>query len=134
MMEDIITITTYIINRLKEADFMILKQDSVTSKSIYLILDFGVCNSIRISDHKAMKKYKYNVIQGLKGIQYYNKTNGTHRYFYGFEDVDVMIKKLILIRKAKISRLGLLGYAQLLDKCLQEGKWLSRREDNWQLI
>lgn len=135
-MEDILSVTDFIIKRLKKAELFVQRYNSVTSNSIYLILDFGVCNSIRISDHKSKKylTYKYNVIQGFKGIHCSHSPTGLHRYYYGFENVDIMIKRIISSRQAKISRLGMLDYTRLLDECLKESNKLLKGEDNWQLF
>lgn len=135
-MEDIISVTEFIITRLKKAGLMIQRYNSVTSKSIYLLLDFGVCNSIRISDHKAKKNnaFKYNVIQGFKGIHCSHSPNGLHRYYYGFEKKETMIKKIISSREAKIARLGPIGYAHLLDECLKESNRFAKGEDDWEIL
>lgn len=135
-MEDVISVTEFIINRLKKAGFMIQRYNSVTSKSIYLLLDFGVCNSIRISDHKAKKNnaFKYNVIQGFKGIHCSHTPNGRHLYYYGFENKEIMIKKIISSREAKIAHLGPLAYAHLLDECLKESNRHAKVEDGWEIL
>ena len=53
-----------IIKTLKSIGFVIQRYDAYSTNSIYLKLDYGVCNSIRISDHTGKKylKYRYNVI------------------------------------------------------------------------
>ena len=44
---------------LLEKGFIVQRYDSVTTNSIYLKLDYGMCNSIRISDHKGKKHLSY---------------------------------------------------------------------------
>ncbi|MBM7715323.1 hypothetical protein JOC94_002310 [Bacillus thermophilus] len=45
----------YIIARLKKKGIVIQRYDSYSTNSIYLKLDYGVSNSVRISDHKGKK-------------------------------------------------------------------------------
>lgn len=49
--------------RLLSAGFIVHRYDAYSTNSIYLKLDCGVCNSIRISDHtgKGYLKYRYNI-------------------------------------------------------------------------
>ena len=49
---------------LLEEGFDILRYDSYSSNSVYLKIDFGVCHTIRISDHPGKKHlhYRYNVL------------------------------------------------------------------------
>ena len=45
-------IADYIQSKLLEYGFKIQRYNAYSTNSIYLKLDYGVCNSIRISDHK----------------------------------------------------------------------------------
>lgn len=49
---------------LSQAGFTIQRYDASTTDSIYLKLDYGVGNSIRISNHTGKKhlNYRYNII------------------------------------------------------------------------
>ena len=49
--------------------FIVQRYGAYTTSSIYLKLDYGVCNSIRISDHpgKRYLKYRYNIGPSEKG-------------------------------------------------------------------
>lgn len=57
-------VTNYLIKEFKKEGIIIQKYQSKTSLSVYLKLDYGVLNSIRISDHKGEKylNYRYNVL------------------------------------------------------------------------
>lgn len=58
-----------LVEKLKESGFIVHKYNAVTTNSIYLKLDYGVCCGIRIADHKGKKKYHYrfNVIKNFEG-------------------------------------------------------------------
>ena len=75
-------IATYIENKLLEQGFIIHRYDSYTTNSIYLKLDYGVMNSIRISDHKGKQhlSYKYNIEYGIKVAKWYKDDRGFWRY------------------------------------------------------
>lgn len=58
-------IAEYLQTKLLENNFIIHRYDSYSTCSIYLKLDYGASNSIRISDHKGYEhlSYKYEVNQ-----------------------------------------------------------------------
>ena len=59
-----------LVKRLLEAGFTIQRYDAYSTNSIYLKLDYGACNSIRISDHEGKKNlsYRYNIGFDIKDI------------------------------------------------------------------
>ena len=75
-------IAQYIENKLLEQGFIIHRYDSYSTNSIYLKLDYGVMNSIRISDHKGKQhlSYKYNIESGVKVARWYKDNRGFWRY------------------------------------------------------
>lgn len=64
-------IADYLSEELKNNGFTVHRYDAFSTKSIYLKLDYGVCNSIRISDHNGKKylKYRYNIGEGIKNTK-----------------------------------------------------------------
>ena len=75
-------IAQYLENKLLEQGFIIHRYDSYSTNSIYLKLDYGVMNSIRISDHKGKQylSYKYNIECGIKVAKWYKDDRGFWRY------------------------------------------------------
>ena len=63
MKRELTALADFITGQLIREGFVVQRYDSCTSDSIYLKLDYGVCNSIRISDHQGKKhlKYRYNI-------------------------------------------------------------------------
>jgi hypothetical protein len=49
---EISAIADAVIKELTAAGFVIQRYDAFSTNSIYLKLDYGLCNSIRISDHR----------------------------------------------------------------------------------
>lgn len=108
-------IANEIIVILKCIGFTIHRYDAYSTNSIYLKLDYGVCNSIRISDHTGKKylKYRYNMI--LDG-----KTEQTQdiyeRFYYNQNTITEMIDKIISDREEKLKRYGQKGYNYFMKR------------------
>lgn len=105
-----------LIRKLKSAGISILRYDAYSTNSIYLKLDFGVCNSIRISDHKGKKhlKYRYNLIQGLD--QSYKDMDKFIRYYYADKDLFYMIDRIISDRDSKLAKYGYKNYVKYMEE------------------
>lgn len=108
-MEQLNNIANYIITNLKSNGFTIHRYDAYSTNSVYLKLDYGVCNSIRISDHSGKKylKYRYNLILNgeIKQIQ-----DTYPRYYYNQNSINDMINKIILDRNQKVEKYGQVSY------------------------
>ena len=59
-------IAKVLVQKLLDMGFTVHRYNAVTTNSIYLKLDYGVCCGIRIADHNGKKKYHYrfNVVKG----------------------------------------------------------------------
>ena len=115
MNQELMNIADDIIQTLKSKGFTIHRYDAYSSNSIYLKLDYGVCNSIRISDHKGKRylKYRYNVI--LNGsTQLLNDTYP--RYYYNQNSIKGMINRIILDRNQKIEKYGQVAYNNFMKQ------------------
>lgn len=117
MDKNIIVITDYVIKKLKESGFKIQRYDAFSTNSVYLKLDYGVCNSIRISDHKGKKhlQYRYNLLKNYDGVKYDKSPQGWARNYYGFDSVKKMIKDIILDRDWKIQSYGRNQYQKFME-------------------
>lgn len=84
-----------IAKRLIAEGFTVQRYDAYTTNSIYLKLDYGVCNSIRISDHPGKKylKYRYNIGSFVK--EYRKEKDRFDRFYYRADKSKNMIKKII---------------------------------------
>ena len=119
MNQQLIDIADIIIKELKAKGFTIHRYDAYSTDSIYLKLDYGVCNSIRISDHKgkAYLKYRYNVI--LNGnTQLLN--DKYPRYDYNQNSIKGMINRIISDRSQKIERYGQVAYNNFMRQNNQQ--------------
>lgn len=105
-----------IAKRLIAEGFTVQRYNAYTTNSIYLKLDYGVCNSIRLSDHPGKKylKYRYNIGSFVK--EYRKEKDRFDRFYYRADKSKNMIKKIIEDREAKKSRYGEDGYIRLMQK------------------
>lgn len=84
---------------------IIHRYDAFSTNSIYLKFDYGVANSLRISDHDGYGylSYRYNIIIGLKKA--YAETSGQYvKEFYPESMVDDVINRIIEMCEERIRR------------------------------
>lgn len=109
-------VTMLIIESLKAQGLVVQRYDAYSTDSVYLKLDYGVCNSIRISDHRGKQHlaYRYNVEQGCQQVQ--SVTDGKYpRYYYGFAHIDVLIKDILENRAQKLAQYGKTQYQRYMQ-------------------
>ena len=107
--------------------FTVHRYNAVTTNSIYLKLDYGVCCGIRIADHNGKKKYHYrfNVVKGYCGdkIIYFKNLIS---YFYTFEELPQLLNMVQKERESKIKKYGLENYKLYMEKEEQENELFNR--------
>ena len=94
-------IADFLCKKLSDEGFVIQRYDAYSTNSIYLKLDYGVCNSIRISDHPGKKhlKYRYNI--GPNITEYKEVKDRFPRYYYRADKLNNLIKKILKDRDLK---------------------------------
>ena len=118
--------TAKLIKKLKEAGFHILYYKSFNGNSYYIKLDYGLANTIRVSDHKGKShlKYRYNIGQHIS--TYEQRTvvrKGWPMYFYPLCQVDVMIKRIINLRDSRIKTWGKDRYNNYMEVSIKENQY-----------
>ena len=105
-----------LIKELSELGFTIHRYNAITTSSIYLKLDYGICCGIRISNHSGKKKYHYrfNIVKGYNGDKVTYSKN-LIPYFYTFEQISQLIKDVQHERNKKIQRYGLNNYKKYME-------------------
>lgn len=105
-----------IINRLLAEGFTVQRYNAYTTNSIYLKLDYGVCNSIRISDHPGKKylKYRYNIGPHIRKFR--KEKDKYDRFYYRVDRSRNMLERIIRDRDAKKSQYGEPGYQALVQE------------------
>ena len=107
--------------RLIKLGFVVHRYNSVTTSSIYLKLDFGVCCGIRIADHNGRKRYHYrfNVMKNYKGNRAI-KRDGLISYFFDYTEIDEIIKMIQREKVNKVYRYGENNYLEYMKKSKTE--------------
>lgn len=102
--------------QLVKAGFIVQRYDAYSTNSIYLKLDYGVCNSIRISDHPGKKylKYRYNI--GSFVTEYKYIRDKFPRFYYREDKVSNLMKKILQDKQEKIERYGLSNYQKFMNE------------------
>jgi Glu-tRNA(Gln) amidotransferase subunit E-like FAD-binding protein len=106
----------------KDNGFIVQRYDAYSTQSVYLKLDYGVCNSIRISNHTGKKhlSYRFNLLTDIK--QSYTVYGEYPRKFYTTDDIQKMIDDIINHRETKIEKYGQAAYDRLMKKNRQENE------------
>lgn len=115
--KEITELADKIVAKLKATGFVIQRYDSRTTNSVYLKLDYGVCNSIRISDHKGKEhlQYRYNLLATITHVKKDKTSQGWDRWYFSFKEVDVLIDLIKRDRKKKLKQYGDRRYHQFME-------------------
>lgn len=102
-----------IVEILKEKGFIIQRYDALSTNSIYLKLDYGVCNSIRISDHpgKEYLCYRYNVILGCDDNIIEEKYI---RYYFNENNIAGLTNQIMFDKIQRINKYGKESYRRIV--------------------
>ena len=92
-------------NKLLNEGFIIHRYNAYSTNSIYLKLDYGVGNSIRISDHRGKRhlQYRYNVLTTVKNPYEKTSAGGYTMLYYNPNSVDDMVRQIIGVRENKLA-------------------------------
>lgn len=106
--------------RLLAEGFTVQRYDAYSTDSVYLKLDYGVCNSIRISDHTGKKKlqYRYNIGTDIESIRHEKpKRRGEYpRHYWPARKMEKMVDWILKDRKEKQERYGKDRYYGFVQK------------------
>ncbi len=96
--------------------FIVTMQLSKKTNSVYLKIDNGATEGIRISDHvNKITKYKFNVIRNYQGKRA-EFTNGKYRIFYNYNSLGRLIADLETERANNIFKNGYNNYKKIRER------------------
>lgn len=108
-------IARQIIRRLVPLGVHVLRQNSITTSSVYLKFDFGVLHSCRIGDHKGKEKYSYRYNIGPGISERFTDTTGPYpRCYYSVNDIEELIFDVLAERSQKLARYGNSKYYEFM--------------------
>lgn len=108
----------FIVEECKKEGIVVHQYNAQTSNSVYLKFDWGLANSLRISDHKGLEKYHYrfNLILGLPKIINITYRNNGYSTYYPFKEILKCVCDIISNRKKIIEKHGLEKYKEEMDR------------------
>lgn len=106
---------SWIIKELLAEGFTIQRYDAASTGSIYLKLDYGVCNSIRISDHngKDYLKYRYNIGPHIE--KEHTEIDKYPRIYMPLSQAGQLAQRIVKDRKAKRKQYGAQNYQKYME-------------------
>lgn len=118
--EQLDQVASHIIEALRPY-FIIHRYDAYSTASIYLKFDYGVANSLRISDHpgKSHLSYRFNIGLQIKE-PYVQNHRGYPREYFPVSQVDKLIQKIIEHKASRLRRYGQVGYRLYENRARQE--------------
>lgn len=116
----------YVVSELKRLGFHLLGYQSMTTASTYIKIDYGVGNSIRISDHRGKKnlKYRYNVATETKRKYPWVVQDRYQRHYFPAtkDNLDIMIGMIAGIRDQRIRKYGKENYERFCREAYENNK------------
>lgn len=135
MKKNIQEIATELCDRFLDEGFKIQRYDAYSTKSIYIKLDYGVSNTIRISDHIGYDylSYKYNIRLDIKQNYVEKDKKGYLRYYIAPQNIEEFIQHTIRERDVKVRRIGIERYKDWMQRNYEKnnetpGFWSKCRE------
>ena len=104
-------IADYLTETLTAEGVEIFRMESESTRSIYLKIDYGVCNTIRISDHYG-RKCRYNI---GPYISHFKVEHGRYdRYYYQSKRQDELTRRILKDRRTLLRRYGRKKYLRYM--------------------
>lgn len=109
-----------LVHELSKNGVTVQRYNSKTSNSIYLKLDYGVLDSIRISDHKenGETKYKYNMLSACESPTKKRSTtcfSDMVQYYYPLKQAEELSIYILSQRNEKVLAFGRQSYKSYMD-------------------
>lgn len=128
------TTRDYMFKLLRDLDkegFILYYYQAYSTNSCYIKLDFGVCNSIRIADHKGKEQYPYTFNLMLDSDRSYEEGG---RHFYCENDYDQLIRDILAFRERQLDKYGFNYYEYMVnnknDSKNRKGFWTQSKSFN----
>lgn len=118
--DNILRVADDISNALLPLGVTIHRNDSITTLSVYLKFDYGVLNSVRISDHRGKDQFvfKYNIRTDVEEAYTSNAVafaQSTEHHFFPLADWEKVVRRILIHRAMLIGKYGEGGYQKFLE-------------------
>lgn len=115
-----------LLRRLDKEGFILHYLQAYSTNSCYIKMDFGVCKSIRIADHKGIDKYAYT-FNLMLGLDKSYEEDG--RYYYSLDDLEKMIQNIKTHREILQDEYGFDYFQKMVDA---KNQFLRKRKGFWE--
>lgn len=128
--EEVYQAYRYLVYNLLRMGFVVQAYKAYTTSSIYIKLDYGVCNSIRIADHSGKKylKYRFNVMADETRI-HTKIDGGFERIYFPITELNTLLDTIAKHRADRQARYGISGYAKIMETARQ--RHLTDKDGFW---
>jgi hypothetical protein len=120
-----------LLSDLDQKGFILQYYTAYSTSSCYIKLDYGMSNSIRISDHKGIDKYPYRFNLMIDLDKSYEEDG---RYYYSIKDYNKMIIDIKHFKDEQLVKYGFSYYEYMLnnkkDAKNKKGFWLKSKNYN----
>lgn len=103
---------------------IIHRYDSYSTNSIYLKFDYGVANSLRISDHDGKRhlKYRFNILEsmGKKSSKETHTRQGFEMVFYSPAMIKACCQDILAAKRDRVERYR--DYDAIIERAKTEAK------------
>lgn len=96
--------------------FILQLYKAYSTSSVYIKLDYGVSNSIRVADHTGNKhlQYRFNLMADVTS-HYLDESGKYPREYFPIADIQQLLMAVELHRNAKITQYGLVRYQGYME-------------------
>lgn len=123
-----------LIEKLLQNDFKVMIYDSRTTNSIYIKVDFGILDTIRISDHdvpKHKRACEYNIVPDICSYPQVRMQDGKKVLYATDDDIGVtMITTMLLSKRRKIRRMY--GKTKYLEHIYERRQSMQGHDGFWE--
>ena len=120
-----------LLSDLDQKGFILQYYVAYSTDSCYIKLDYGISNSIRISDHKGKDKYPYKFNLMVDIDESYEQDG---RYYYSPQDYNKMISDIKKFKDEQLKKYGFKYYEYMLnnkkDAKNKKGFWVQSKNYN----
>lgn len=113
----IIEAADFVIEYMGKAGVIVQHYEAMSTLSVYLKFDYGLCHSMRISDHRGKDNltYKYNLRTDVEAY-YQNGKGATEHNFFPIDQAEAACRMILINRFKKIGRYGFEWYQRTMSE------------------
>lgn len=119
----------FVANYMKKAGVIVQRYDAMSTLSVYLKFDFGLANSMRISDHRGNDNltYKYNIRTDVTEYRREEHEAGFDYNFFPIDQAEAACRMILIGKYRRIGRYGLEWYERRMSQTVDQKAFENNR-------